>query len=162
MRCNYAAMALVVILCSAASHSYAQSAAVVGGGDAKGPTGTSSFTIGQAAIGASTATPGSVSEGIQQPYTIKVIAGEGEPNIDVTITAYPNPATTVVNVKITRDDRETFSCQLLDVGGRLVARQDVKDVVTTLPLNERASGAYTVQVMQGNNIVKSFNIIKKQ
>jgi len=139
----------------------AQTAASTSGGEAKDKRGSSSYTVGQPVYQAHTNQRGSVSEGVQQPLTFKVIAGESENDVNL-IAAYPNPATTSLTLKISSPDLKGFSCELLDVGGRLVHAQEVGVELTSLPIENLASGVFVLRVMKQGAVVKSFQIIKKQ
>lgn len=139
----------------------AQTTTSTSGGEARDTRGTVSYTIGQTVYSSQTHPKGTVSEGVQQPITFKVIAGESESSINL-IAAYPNPATTSLTLKVVSPERTDYTCEMHDVRGRLVLTQEVLQELTPLPIEPLASGVFTLRVMKAGTLVKSFQIIKKQ
>lgn len=157
----FVAAIFMIAMGLAFSEMRAQASTSTSGGEAKDKRGSSSYTVGQAVYSSHTDARGAVSEGVQQPLTFRVIAGETESDINL-IAVYPNPATTSLTLKITSPKITDFSCELLDVRGRLVHTQDVGQELTSLPIENLASGVFMLRVMKQGTIVKSFQIIKKQ
>jgi hypothetical protein len=79
----------------------AQTSVNATGGDASGSGGSASYSVGQVAYQTHTGTSGSVAEGVQQPYEISVVTSIEEANdIKLSITAYPNPTTDYLELKV--------------------------------------------------------------
>lgn len=140
----------------------AQSSTSASGGEAKGLGGSVSYTVGQTAIGVASDNRRSITEGIQQTYSYSVIAGKNVKEIDVFIAAYPNPASTTLTLRIEGVDVTQFRYQLTDLVGKVLLEQNVIGELTSIPMDERANGAYILQVSKGTSVVKSFQIVKKQ
>ena len=79
----------------------AQEAFPVAGGDAVGSGGSVSYTIGQVFYNTQIGTNGSIVQGVQQPYEISVVSGVKEAEgINLEITAYPNPTSDFLRLKV--------------------------------------------------------------
>ena len=79
----------------------AQQSINAAGGNATGSGGMVSYSVGQVAYKTHTGTSGSVSEGVQQPYEISVVTAiEKTKGINLSVTAYPNPTTDFLQLKI--------------------------------------------------------------
>ncbi|MBI2793860.1 MAG: T9SS type A sorting domain-containing protein [Ignavibacteria bacterium] len=140
----------------------AQSSTSASGGEAKGIGGSASYTVGQTAVGVASNNQRSVTQGVQQPYTYSVIAGKNVKEIDVFIAAYPNPASTTLTLRIDGMDLTQVTYQLTDLVGKVLLEQDITGELTSIPMDEKANGAYILQVLKGTSVVKSFQIVKKQ
>ena len=78
----------------------AQNSTTISGGEASGSGGASSYTVGQVVYTTDTGTNGSVAQGIQQPHEIYTTAGMKETEINFELTAYPNPTTDLISLRI--------------------------------------------------------------
>jgi hypothetical protein len=78
----------------------AQQSVNAGGGNATGSNGNLSYTIGQIDYVSATGSNGSVSQGVQQPLEIFTLGKDDFPNIMLQATVYPNPTTSVINLRI--------------------------------------------------------------
>ncbi len=96
---------------------HAQESTTASGGEASGDEGTVSYSVGQVVYGTHSGTTGSVSEGIQQPYAISVIIGLEETGINLNISAFPNPTTDYLILKIADDAHQEsrFTITLYDL-----------------------------------------------
>jgi len=139
----------------------AQNANPVSGGNARGPNGSVSYSVGQTAIGSYENANGSLNAGVQQPYTAKVIAGADVTEVTLEITVYPNPTSSTVTLRIDEGAIESYSMELFDVTGKLVHAQSVTASQTQIPMTQRAAGTYVLRVLRAGAQIKSFNIIKK-
>ena len=94
------------------------------GGDASGAEGSISYTVGQLTYTTTTSTTGSLSQGVQQPFVVTVVAGIERADIKLECIVYPNPTTDLLNITIDTSDTLRYAVVLLDVDGKLVARDD--------------------------------------
>jgi hypothetical protein len=145
----------------------AQNAAVAGGGNATGSTGTVSYSIGQIAQSFSAASNGSVSEGLQQPFEISTLGNDDFPTITLEMSVYPNPTTTNVTLKISDFSLEKLSYQLFDITGKQIANEQVTNSETSISLENLNAAIYLLQVIDSNEAIsnktiKTFKIIKNQ
>ena len=142
----------------------AQESIPASGGEAAGEGGSVSYTVGQIVYHTHTGTTGSVSEGVQQPYEISVITGIEESGISLNISAFPNPTTDYLILKIADDAfQETrYTMALYDVNGRIIKQQFIVANETTIDMADLHPATYLLKVVNDNQEVKTFKIIKNQ
>ncbi|MBX7203993.1 MAG: T9SS type A sorting domain-containing protein [Bacteroidia bacterium] len=140
--------------------SMAQSGTVTSGGNATGTGGNISFSVGQAVTAPISGTNGKITQGLQQPYEIFVLTGMKETSFQLQASVYPNPATGFVTLSVDQKVSVQFSYVLTDMQGKTISTQPIKNAVTTIDFSQLAKGAYLIQVLQSNQIVKTFNVIK--
>jgi hypothetical protein len=141
----------------------AQQAALASGGNATGSGGSVSYSIGQIDYITATGSNGSAGQGLQQPFEISTLSGEGFTQINLQMIVYPNPATSYVNLKIDASNAfsvESMSYQLFDIGGKEITNQKITASETQVPLGDLPSAIYFLKVSESNKIIKTFRIIK--
>lgn len=140
----------------------AQTSVNTTGGNASGSGGSASYTVGQVVYQTHTGTNGSVAEGVQQPYEISVITAiEQAKTIDLTVTAYPNPATDYLTLSISEFKLSGLSYQLFDMSGRLLFHEKITGSQTNIVMSQLGSASYLLVVKQENIRLKTFKIVKK-
>ncbi len=143
---------------------HAQESTTASGGEASGDGGTVSYSVGQVVYGTHSGTTGSVSEGIQQAYEISVIIGLEETGINLNISAFPNPTTDYLILKIADDAHQEsrFTITLYDLNGRVIEQQIVVSNETAIDMASLNAATYIIKVTSENEEVKTFKIIKNQ
>jgi hypothetical protein len=144
---------------------HAQEAIPASGGNASGSGGSASYSIGQMVFTTNTGTNGSVAQGVQQPFEISVVTSIDEAK-DITLqcTAYPNPATDLLTLKIDASIKlsiQLISYQLFDVSGKLLESKKVEGSETRIAMSSLVPATYFLKVIQNNKEIKTFKIIKK-
>ncbi len=141
---------------------HAQNSTQTSGGNATGNGGTVSYTVGQVVYNTHSATNGSVSEGVQQAYEISVILGIDEPEISLNISAFPNPATDFLILKIVDDafHEMEYSLTLYNIYGQVIMKQLIIANETKIELAALRDATYFLNVKSGILDVKTFKIIK--
>ena len=130
-------------------------------GDVSGSGGTVSYSVGQVVYTTHTGTSGSVAEGVQQPYEISVVTGlEEAQSINLSVTAYPNPTTDYLTLRIDEFEISNLSFQLYDMNGKLLQNEKITGNQTSIVMSNLLPATYFVKVIQGNKEVKTFKIIK--
>ena len=76
------------------------------------------------------------------------------------MTLYPNPTTTWVNLLIPGYNSENLNYQLLDMNGRIIQSQKIKQSETQIIMENLAATIYLLQVSDENKLLKTFKIIK--
>jgi len=147
----------ICIVCSA------QQALSGAGGSANGTGGTVSYTIGQVSYTNLTGTSGTITEGVQQPFEILVYTSLQDANdFAFECSAYPNPATDQVTVKIDNYTMEKLHIRLYDANGKLLQNKKVVTNETIIELGGITPGSYLLKVFNSQNAIRSFKIIKYQ
>ena len=141
--------------------SSAQEVVSSAGGEAKGSGGTVSYSIGQIFYSTHTGTAGTVAEGVQQPYEISVVTSiiEAE-GIDLVISAFPNPVTDHLILRVEEYDPQNLSFQLFDVSGKMVQIGKVVEYQTIIDMTGHPSAVYLLKILDKESEIKTFRIIK--
>ena len=104
---------------------------------------------------------GSVAQGVQQPFEISVVTGlEEAKGINLSVSAYPNPTTDFLNLKVGNYDNTNLSYQLFDISGKLLETKKLVGNQTNIVMSNLVPATYFVKVTDGNKEVKTFKIIK--
>ncbi|HOS46188.1 MAG TPA: T9SS type A sorting domain-containing protein [Bacteroidales bacterium] len=131
------------------------------GGNASGSGGSASYSVGQAVYTSNTETGGTVAQGVQQPYEIWVETTiEEAKGINLLVTAYPNPTTDYLTLRIDEFDISDLSYQLYDMQGKLLRNEKITSNQTRIVMSNLAPATYSVKVVQGNKEIKTFKIVK--
>ena len=154
---SLASAVLLSGLCSAGA--YAQQASVAAGGDAAGSGGSVAYSVGQVVYTTHTGTTGSVAQGVQQAYQISS-SGVSNPEIDLRVSAYPNPTTDFLTLSVESGEAQKLSYQLLDMNGKMLGNSRLSANQTQISMVTFVPATYYLKVMRGNTVVKTFTIIK--
>jgi hypothetical protein len=130
------------------------------GGNASGSGGTVSYSVGQVVYTTNTGTNGSVAQGVQQPFEISVVTGIEQTAINLAISAYPNPTTDFLLLKVESEKLKDLSYQLYDLNGKLLQNKKIEGNETSIVMSNLVPATYFVKVTEGNKEVKTFKIIK--
>jgi hypothetical protein len=125
--------------------------------------GTVSYSVGQVVYTTSTETTGSVSLGVQQAYEISDVTGiEETSNGHILVTAYPNPATDYLLLKVDNSDISNTSYQLFNMSGKLVECRQLSNNEASIDFSNLDSGIYYLKVIENIKELRTFKIIKNQ
>lgn len=150
----------LVILILFSIPAFGQQNTLSSGGDASGTGGSTSYSVGQVAFTTNTSENGSVNHGVQQPYIIQAITGINEPGISLSLTAYPNPTTDILQLVVESEMEKHIRYQLYSMQGQLLANEDLTLNQTGIDLSGYMPATYILKVIRNNSEVKSFKIIK--
>jgi len=132
------------------------------GGDIESTTGSASFTAGQVFFQNYIGENGSVSEGIQQPYEIFVATSVDDVlQIDLETTAYPNPVSDKLNLKVESSVSETLVYHLFSINGGLLESERITSNNTEINMEGRVPAVYFLKVTDNGREIKSFKIVKQ-
>ena len=138
----------------------AQEAIPASGGNASGGGGTANYTVGQVAYTTNTGSNGSVSQGVQQPFEISVVSGVETTTIELACSAYPNPTTDKLTLRVENTEKLNLTYHLLDICGKLLESKKVEGSETCIPTGSLTPSIYFLKVFDGVYEVKTFKIIK--
>jgi hypothetical protein len=139
----------------------AQEAIPASGGSAIGDGGTVSYSVGQVFYTTISGASGSVAQGVQQPFEISVVTAIEEAiGINLSVSAYPNPAKDYLQLKVENYESESLFYQLYDLNGKLLIHKKVEDSNTSIPMNGFSFGTYFLKITDNKKEVKTFKIIK--
>jgi hypothetical protein len=156
---------LLIVLSSAFAFLFlsspAQEVIPASGGNAAGTGGSVSYTVGQVFYSIHTGTTGSVAEGVQQPWEISVVTGIQEAiGIELVVSAFPNPVTDFLILRVDRYDPRDLSYQLFDINGRMVMTGRIIGEETIIDMTGQTRALYLLKVTDNSESIKVFRIIK--
>lgn len=139
----------------------AQEALPASGGNASGNGGTASYVIGQVLYTANTGTGGSESQGVQQPYEISAVTALDESRgITLRYSAYPNPVTDILTLRIEGETQMQFMASLFDINGKLLESKKTNGIETSIDMKNLVPAVYILKVTGNNKEIITFRITK--
>lgn len=142
----------------------AQEAIPAAGGNGTGSGGTISYSAGQVVYTTNNGTGGSVSQGVQQPFEISIVTELEQGNgITLQCSVYPNPSADFVRLKVdasATNSIQNMSFQLYDGNGKLLESRIIIDIETSVDMSHLVKAPYFLKILQNNNPLKTFKIIK--
>ena len=138
----------------------AQNNTLAAGGVGTGASGSVSYSIGQIDYIAASGTNGKITQGLQQPYEILVMTGVTVTDVNLSASAYPNPTTDFVNLKVSNLSAATMMYVVYDMNGKLVKQEKLSGAETTISLSELSKATYILKVLDNNKEIKTFKIVK--
>ncbi len=137
----------------------AQRNLVAGGGTLYGPGGSQSYTVGQIDFITLQGPGGVITEGVQQPYSTKVISGTRETGIDLNAVVYPNPTSDFVELTVNSHLDDNLNYKLVDLYGRVLTKDKITGPVTRIDMASLSGGLYYLMINQDDGVIKTFQII---
>ncbi len=137
---------------------FAQYALLPAGGEGSSSTGSVSFSVGQVVYTTVQNDRVLLGQGVQQPYQIstEILV----PDLPLSISVYPNPATEWLILSVENFNNEPLSFQFYDILGKLITRQDITAPQTELQLAFLPSAPYLLVVSQAGQRLQTFKIVK--
>lgn len=160
MNYNYKSL-LVILVFFGSTALYAQSDINTAGGDATGPNGSASYTIGQLNYATYFGPNGSASLGVQQAYEISVVVGINEVfGINLGLNAFPNPTVDFLNLEVDNYLNNNLTFYLYDLNGKVLAEGPITQSLTTIEMSTYEPAIYFVKISQNQKDIKTFKIAK--
>lgn len=138
----------------------AQEASVAAGGDGTGVGGSVAYSVGQVVYTYSTGTTGSTNMGVQQPFELLSVGVSTHAEINLSMTVYPNPSVSVINLNVGKQDLQDLTLQLFDLQGKLLYDQKISTSETAIKMEEYNAGNYFLKISNSKEELKTFKIIK--
>lgn len=154
--------AFLILISISFTVSYAQESIVSSGGNDTGLGGSSSYSVAQILYNSNSGSNGFVTQGVQQPYEIIALGIDDFAEINLRMSAYPNPTIDVLHLVVSDNKWSVLSYQLFDSNGRTLSKlQKITASEMLLPMQEKQVGIYFVAVSNEVKTVKTFKIIKQ-
>ena len=142
---------------------YSQEAVVVAGGNTESSEGSISYSVGQVFYITIENEDGTVSQGVQHPFEIFVETSiDEEDQISIFCSAYPNPTTGNLTLKVESFDTSEMIYQLFDFNGRIISNHSLSGTETTIDMTNLPSSTYFLKVLEGSKEIKTFKIVKNK
>lgn len=130
------------------------------GGNATGSSGNISYSIGQVVYTSPSGSTGSVSQGVQHTYQISPV-GIRDTKLNISLAAYPNPASEYVTLHIGNYANQKLLYQLVDTQGKVLSGEQLVLQQTQIKLSHLPVATYFIHVINHESkIIQSFKIIK--
>ncbi len=140
------------------TNAYGQQGTGSSGADASGGGGSVSYTLGQVVYNSYSGSTGSIEEGVQHAYTITVTTGLENPKIQLSISVYPNPTSRYLTLQV--ENSTGILYEIWNIAGQLLESKKISSTATTITMDQYPTGTYLFKVIQENNEIKTFHIIK--
>ncbi len=162
MKKNKLKLAAVALFFLGLSNLQAQQTTTTAGGEASGSGGTASYTVGQVVYTTNEGANGNtVAQGVQQPFEISVVTGIKEAkDISLSVSAYPNPTTDYLIVKVENYETANLQYVVYDINGKLLQTIKATGQETQIETINLVPANYFVKVLDNSREVKTFKIIK--
>lgn len=147
------------ILCTAFTMN-AQETTVTSGGQATGSGGSSSYTVGQLVYTTNSGSSGTISQGVQQSFELFTLSNPEVTSVNLTAVTFPNPTSDYITLNITDSALNDLHYNLIDVSGKVISNGLIKDTDTKIGMQNLSMGVYILIVIQNNQALKTFKIIK--
>ena len=138
----------------------AQQATTAAGGNASGSGGTAAYSVGQIVYTTNVGLNGSMLQGVQQPYEISIVYGVEDNIINIDFNLYPNPTLDFLTLTVGTIDFSFLSFELFGSDGKLIEAKKITTFNEVICLENLSSGAYFLKIINNNQQIKSFKIIK--
>lgn len=156
---KYVFAIFLVIVCL--THIKAQDNFTTAGGDAVDSIGSASYSVGQVFHQANESASGSENQGVQQPYEIyEENAIEDVINIELSLSAYPNPVDHFLVLDSKDHDENSLCYMVYDMNGKLLISEEITTNETIISMEEFKPAVYFLKVYSKDRAIKTFKIIK--
>ncbi|QGY42989.1 T9SS type A sorting domain-containing protein [Maribellus comscasis] len=118
------------------------------------------WTLGESVISTLSNQNTVLTQGFHQSKII-VTAVDEFPELSFDISAYPNPTSNHLKVKIEKTGQQDLFYTLYSLDGRIMAQKQIETSVSEIPMYSYVSATYLLKVFNKNNVLKTFKIIKK-
>lgn len=160
-------LSAILLLAIGLAELKAQEAIPATGGNTTGTGGSVSYSVGQVVYSSNTGTGGSVAAGVQQPYEISVVTGlDNDNGIKLICSAYPNPTTDFLILRIEGDVQTEYTASLYNTNGMLLENVKIEANETSIDMSNLVIATYFLKIVNTKNAsssqeIKTFRIIKK-
>jgi len=162
MRKKRLKLSVFVLLIFGLSSVQAQEVIPATGREASGSGGSASYTVGQVVYTTNVGTNGNtVAQGVQQPYEISVVTSIPEAkDINLSVSAYPNPSTNYLTIKVENYETANLQYMVFDINGKLLQTVKATGQETKIETNNLVPANYFIKVLDSEKEIKVFKIIK--
>jgi hypothetical protein len=163
---NHLLKLTIILLFLGLKSLHAQETVPASGGDASSDnSGSASYSVGQMIYTSNSGEDFSTTQGVQQSYVITFPVGiEDVKGVDLMVSAYPNPTTDFLVLKVDNSEISDLSYSLFDMKGRLLKNSKIRESNTTIEMWDLVASTYFLKITTTNQSlpkeIKTFKIIK--
>jgi len=125
----------------------------------KASNGSISWTLGEVVSETMGSGQTKVTNGVQQPNLLVTSIFELE-NSGINLSAFPNPASGYVILKLENEQAEELNYVLFDMNGKLIEKKDINSPETIISFTELYPSTYFIKVLSKGKEVRTFKIEK--
>jgi len=133
-------------------------AVVSGGAYHQGSAGSISWSLGEVTTETLKAGDYIITQGFQQGR-LGLTSVKEIPNLDFTISAYPNPTHDHINIEII-GEITNMHYAVFDINGRAVKSGEIIENPTQISFSDMSSAIYFVRIMQNGQELKTLRVVK--
>jgi len=137
----------------------AQEVITTAGDSYSNANGSVSYTVGEPVIETFTGGNNILTQGFQQT-NLTVTAIDELTGLNFEISAFPNPATDIVKLRIGKESFVGMQYRIYDMNGNLVMQNRLEGIETEIPFKDLSPAEYILKVNDNSKEVKSFKIAK--
>lgn len=137
---------------------FSQESINASGANASGVNGNVSYSVGQV-VYSSYSGDGFVNEGIQFPFEITVLDTDNHSE-ENQILLFPNPTSSMINLKINSLMSEELRFVLYDMNGRILEENRISQNEIQIPMGKYSKSIFFIEIRDKERKLKSFKIIK--
>ena len=149
------------IILTAPSFTFAQQGVHSSGGNAAGPGGSVSYSVGQVFYSSQSSTTGGLIQGVQQPFELVVTEIPNRISSGIKCEVFPNPVVKELKVRVAGKLPENASWKLTDLKGVTLLKGDLTQNETGISMAALPMAGYLLQVYSGSSELSSFKVIKQ-
>lgn len=157
---KYKKISYFLCICFLPLLSMAQQSVVSSGNTITNSTGSVSYTIGQPNYISIYSTEGVVNQGNQQAFEIYALDLDNIRDQNVTITVFPNPTNSFINIKMDELISGDIEAKIFDIQGKLIDEHKFNTVDPQINFLNFPSGIYILNIYNEKALLQSFKIIK--
>lgn len=151
---------MLFFLISICSGLRAQEVVATAGNTLGNSSGSIAYTIGEGVAQTFTVGDKTLTQGFHQTIiSVKIISELKDP--DFAVSVFPNPASDVLTLRLTKGNIQGLQYFLYDINGILISQKNLESDETSVAVDQLANGIYIIKVQDGRKELKSFKIIKE-
>jgi hypothetical protein len=131
------------------------------GGVAENSNGSVSWTMGETVVGSFEGTNATITQGFQQGNLVVSTGVKTPPDLEIQTRVYPNPVEDRLNVNIKNGENIELNYSLYNLEGKLLKNGLVESPSFSINLGEYPVGQYILKVKTEDELINSFNIVKR-
>lgn len=138
----------------------AQEVVATAGSTLGNSSGSISYTIGEGVAQTFTIGDKTLTQGFHQTtISVKIISELKDPDFSVSV--FPNPASDMLTLRLTKGNILGLQYFLYDINGNLITQKNLESDETTVAVDQLAKGIYIIKVQDSKRELKTFKIIKE-
>ena len=161
MKLNRRILCFLTLFIVSITNLMGQQTVTAAGGSATGSGGSVTYTVGQAAYNTYSGANGSVAQGVQQPWEISTVTSIGNTeDISLEMNVYPNPTGGSFKLIVRSPENKNLRYRLYDMNGLLLQDKKIESEETEILIQDLSSSMYFLKVINNNQEIKVFKIVK--